>query len=621
MGMLDPMRFISLAPALLLIAACGDPDCPEGTEYRDKLCRPVDAGMDGGADVDGGGAPDDAGGSPDAAAPACEVTTDCPDRDHATSDCVEGSCVIDCDTDWGDCDDDPTTGCEVSLADDPAHCASCDTACDAVSNAIATCTAGECGYECDDPWGDCDGDATNGCEERVDTATHCATCGHSCTDGEFCSFGSCVVPDIQESIIVGNLDFADVTERTSSSFVAGGTAVTDYVVRSTTYTVRGASDGVAIRMDDLGSGDLEVLPPNVLAGTGVETSVAVAADGLGGYYVAGTFDTDLDVGPLDSEGEQDVFLASLRADGGTRWVAHVATGVVDRVADVTVDGDGNVFVVGAFVDPLTIEGTLLEPLGVRTAFIAKYDSLGDLIWAKRLPIHPDADGYAASAAEDGSLYLTGVAEAAIDFGGGELDGAGDPDVVLVKLDESGDFAWAGRFGNVGLDTGVDVAATSTGVVLLALTSAAVDFGGGALAGDTTEMVMVAFGADGTHAWSERFEASGGCAFGCVQPTAIGVDGADNVYAAGAFNDDLDLGGAALSAPAGGQAFIGSWTAAGVHRWSVAFGGDTGVQVAEGISVLPSGLVAVAGQFRGGITKETGGSVSGDGGFLLVIRQT
>ncbi|MFO0558320.1 MAG: hypothetical protein U0269_09885 [Polyangiales bacterium] len=68
----------------------------------------------------------------------------------------------------------------VSINVDPSNCGACGNGC-SVANAVARCTGGACGVErCLDGFGDCDNNAANGCETRLDSTDHCGACGRRC---------------------------------------------------------------------------------------------------------------------------------------------------------------------------------------------------------------------------------------------------------------------------------------------------------------------------------------------------------------------------------------------------------------------------------------------------------
>src|SRR5439155_25152742 len=95
---------------------------------------------------------------------------------NATPVCRSGTCAVaSCGAGFGDCDLVAMNGCEATLASDPMHCGNCVTVCPCGLHATATCSAGRCGLACATGFGDCDGNATNGCE--TNTLVNVANCG------------------------------------------------------------------------------------------------------------------------------------------------------------------------------------------------------------------------------------------------------------------------------------------------------------------------------------------------------------------------------------------------------------------------------------------------------------
>jgi hypothetical protein len=125
---------------------------------------------------------------------ACANVCDLP---HATPQCVGGECeVYACDAAWEDCDLDPTNGCEVNLAADAANCGGCFNACVEI-HGEATCSEGTCGIECESGFDDCDRLPENGCEKDLTRdVSNCGECGEVCEaetteDTVFCDADGC----------------------------------------------------------------------------------------------------------------------------------------------------------------------------------------------------------------------------------------------------------------------------------------------------------------------------------------------------------------------------------------------------------------------------------------------
>ncbi len=96
--------------------------------------------------------------------------------------CSSGLCTNTCRLGFGDCDANATNGCETDLASSASHCGRCGTPC-APANADGTCTSGRCVFVgCHAGFADCNMNPADGCEANLMTsAMHCAACGMACT--------------------------------------------------------------------------------------------------------------------------------------------------------------------------------------------------------------------------------------------------------------------------------------------------------------------------------------------------------------------------------------------------------------------------------------------------------
>ena len=117
---------------------------------------------------------------------------------NATPSCVAGACAIGaCTSPFANCDAVAANGCETDTSASTAHCGACGVACAPRANSSPSCARGACTYTCNAGFGDCDGNAANGCETNLaTTASSCGMCGRSCalsnaTAG--CNLGACTV--------------------------------------------------------------------------------------------------------------------------------------------------------------------------------------------------------------------------------------------------------------------------------------------------------------------------------------------------------------------------------------------------------------------------------------------
>jgi hypothetical protein len=122
------------------------------------------------------------------------------------ADCVDGACVIvQCELGYGDCDDEPSTGCETDLDSDLDHCGECSIACPAPQSCVSgVCT---CPNETDQF---CDDD----CYDLSVTNEHCGDCSIACSANQTCVDGVCIDEPCYPA--------TDVTDRIDNVPASGG---------------------------------------------------------------------------------------------------------------------------------------------------------------------------------------------------------------------------------------------------------------------------------------------------------------------------------------------------------------------------------------------------------------
>ncbi len=118
---------------------------------------------------------------------------------NAAGACVASVCTVaSCTTGFGDCDLNASNGCEVDTRTNATHCGVCGTACATRPNAVPACTGSACSSVCVAGYGECNGDASDGCETNLATsATNCGGCGRSCVTANVatatCAASACSV--------------------------------------------------------------------------------------------------------------------------------------------------------------------------------------------------------------------------------------------------------------------------------------------------------------------------------------------------------------------------------------------------------------------------------------------
>ena len=107
----------------------------------------------------------------------------------------------------------------------------------------------------------------------------------------------------------------------------------------------------------------------------------------GRVFVTGIFTGTLTVGGnqiIASASEGSNFLAALNGDTGF-WEFSMAVAKSSPLStrlDVTVDGDGNIFLAGTSIGTSDFGGTVVTAPDEQFAFLAKYDAGGNLLWVR-----------------------------------------------------------------------------------------------------------------------------------------------------------------------------------------------------------------------------------------------
>ena len=178
-----------------------------------------------------------------------------------------------------------------------------------------------------------------------------------------------------------------------------------------------------------------------LGGAGYDEGNAIALDGGGNLYLAGTSSAAWGTTvPRPFGGLRDAFAASLNANGGAlQWHTFLGGAGMDVGADVTIDGRGNVYVVGSSSDgwgdaPVRGHGEMGD------GFVARLNAPGLLQWLTFLGGAGEDSGNAVIAAADGSsIYAAGSSTAS--WGAPLRAYSVWGDGFAVKLDGSGALQW------------------------------------------------------------------------------------------------------------------------------------------------------------------------------------
>lgn len=183
-----------------------------------------------------------------------------------------------------------------------------------------------------------------------------------------------------------------------------------------------------------------------------------------GYYY-GTADFDPGVGSFNltsSGGSADIFILKLTTSGNFSWVKTMGSTSADYGEEISLDASGNIYTTGSFQSMVDFDpGAGILNLGISgntdQLFISKLDPSGNLIWAKSTN-GGSCSGLSLTVDASNNVLATGAFQFTVDFDPGNgvfnMTNIGSYyNIFILKLDASGNFAWAKKFGTIYWEAG------------------------------------------------------------------------------------------------------------------------------------------------------------------------
>lgn len=202
------------------------------------------------------------------------------------------------------------------------------------------------------------------------------------------------------------------------------------------------------------------VPSSICANCTAGTDVVIDANGS--CYVTGYFELTANFGPysLTSAGNHDMFVVKYDSEGNVAWAKRAGGAGYDGSVgnpSIAVDMTGNAYVAGDFLSAPADFGPFVLNASARDPFVAKYDTNGTVLWARSATGAADQWAYDVGVDGDGSVYITGSFFGSLDFGNTALSSSGSLDLFLAKYDGAGNLVWATSAGGADGDSGYRIA--------------------------------------------------------------------------------------------------------------------------------------------------------------------
>jgi hypothetical protein len=347
----------------------------------------------------------------------------------------------------------------------------------------------------------------------------------------------------------------------------------------------------------------------------------IDVDNFGNSYVAGTFHDSITFGSstLVNLGKWSVFISKYDPGGNFLWAKIAAEDSAISVSGIVIGETGKLSIVGQYFGSAvfgTTLTTILQSNGSFDVYVAEFDSIGDLLWARSTGGSGIDFAGGVSSDKQGNVYLIGDLHlTSYPYSGSKI--------FLEKYDSSGTLSFqksslnfeTGHFGN-GIKTDSIGNSYITGEFFNTLvfdSTAIID------AGNIESNAFIAkFDNNGNFVWGQK----AGAPTGYCGSKAIDIDNLGNCYVTGYYHGSINLGSNSITSTSGvgNEVFIAKCDLNGNFVW---VNESTGTGSSRHISLDENGIIYVSGTYLNTLTFGSTSitSIGGSDIFVAAINPT
>jgi len=318
-----------------------------------------------------------------------------------------------------------------------------------------------------------------------------------------------------------------------------------------------------------------------------------------------------------------ILFFSFAASSQTFYWSRQATGkATEQALGVAVDKGNNAYLTGEAYSSTSVSfgAITLSITGIVGDFLVKYDSIGNVQWAKCATPSSTGDIIGNSVATDAlnGVYETGYYNGSVTNGIYTLPAAGNQTMFLAKYDNNGNILWLTGAAPTSYSNGNCVTTDrNNNCYVSGMFYNTASFGSYTLTGSPMNMFLVKYGTGGNVIWAKAPSLASDSS--SCRASNVATDGNNNVYVSGVFKDTVSFDAFTLRGR-GFSVFLAKYDANGNVLWAINTGAFSNTAMAP-LAVDRSNNVYVGGQFDnpsfniGTYTLTDGDSAVGTNSFL------
>jgi hypothetical protein len=338
----------------------------------------------------------------------------------------------------------------------------------------------------------------------------------------------------------------------------------------------------------------------MLGSTNSDESKGVAIDSNNNVYITGyTYGTLPDV--TDNVGGS-AYLAKYDSNGNRQWVKMLVSTTSNFPQSVAIDSNNNVYITGYTYRTFPDASANAGPAGTTDAYVAKYNSNGNIQWVKMLGSNTSDFSHDVAIDSNNNVYITGRTQGTFPDASANAGPADTSDAYLAKYDSNGNRQWVKMLGSNAYDDSQGVAIDSnnnvyiTGYTEGTFPDASANAGGSAY--------LAKYDSNGNRQWVKMLASTS-----TEQSHDVAIDSNNNVYITGYTNGTFP-GESANAGPAGtSDAYLAKYDSNGNRQWVKMLGSNNGYDVSQGVAIDSNNNVYITGN-----TERTFQDASANAGY-------
>lgn len=156
----------------------------------------------------------------------------------------------------------------------------------------------------------------------------------------------------------------------------------------------------------------------------------------------------------------DTFVTKLDSNGNWLWARKSGSTNGQGIAmayGITIDSMANIYVAGVFQNTVSFgNDSLISISQSEDIFVAKMDTNGNWLWARQAGGQENDCARDIAIQSDDLLYIFGSFIGSATFGNRTLNGFGDQDIFVARIDTNGNWNTVKAAGGVGADSGESI---------------------------------------------------------------------------------------------------------------------------------------------------------------------